>query len=112
MLCPSPFNVVHYVSQVCHKAEVTYKGSLAIQMKSHVNTCSALDATVLAYNSINMLRKQMKPNWRVHGIISDGSTQSSIIPKQAKLEFWGRTVKNKELLILSISVKYKTALRL
>lgn len=30
---------------------------------------NALDAAVLAYNSISLLRQQIKPNCRVHGII-------------------------------------------
>lgn len=28
---------------------------------------NALDAAVLAYNNLSVLRQQMKPTWRVHG---------------------------------------------
>lgn len=28
---------------------------------------NALDAAVLAYNNISVLRQQLKPSWRVHG---------------------------------------------
>lgn len=105
MLHPAPFNVAHYVSQALNKVEVTYRGD-----SSHINEqpcgkkCNALDAAVMAYSSISMLRQHMKPNWRVHGIISDGGTQPSIIPGQAKLEFWVRTVKNKEMSTLKSKV--------
>ena len=39
---------------------------------------NALDAAVMAYNSVSVLRQQMKPDWRVHGIISNGGAKPNI----------------------------------
>ena len=104
MLHPAPFSVAFYVSQALEKAEVTYKGHAAHAAAFPWEGHNALDAAVMAYSSISMLRQQLKPTWRVHGIISDGGVKPNIIPEQSKLEFWVRTVKNKECTVLRSKV--------
>lgn len=104
MVHPAPFNVPFYVSQALEKVEVVYKGYAAHAAASPWDGRNALDAAVIAYSSISMLRQQMKPTWRVHGIISDGGLKPNIIPEQSKLEFWVRTIKNNESAILKSKV--------
>ena len=48
---------------------------------------NALDAAVMAYNNISVLRQQMKPDWRVHGVISNGGAKPNIIPEKSVLEY-------------------------
>ena len=50
-----------------------------------------MDAAVIAYNSISVLRQQMRPTWRVHGIFKDGGVKPNIIPDKSKLFYWIRT---------------------
>jgi len=104
MLHPAPFNAAFYVSQALEKVEVTFKGHAAHAAAFPWEGRNALDAAVMAYSSISMLRQHMKPTWRVHGIISDGGVKPNIIPEQSKLEFWVRTVKNNECAVLKSKV--------
>src|SRR5437867_1739782 len=48
---------------------------------------NALDACVQTYNAIGMLRQQMRPDCRVHGIITSGGAASNIIPEYAAATF-------------------------
>lgn len=104
MVHPAPFNAPFYVSQALEKVEVVYKGRAAHAAAFPWEGKNALDAAVSAYSSISMLRQQMKPTWRVHGIISNGGVKPNIIPEQSKLEYWVRTVKNKECALLRSKV--------
>ncbi|KAF8466503.1 aminoacylase 1-like protein 2 [Gautieria morchelliformis] len=48
---------------------------------------NALDAAVLAYTSISALRQQIKPTYRVHGIIEGRNWAPNVIPDYAKLSY-------------------------
>ncbi|KAL0967314.1 hypothetical protein UPYG_G00250650 [Umbra pygmaea] len=61
---------------------------------------NALDAAVLAYNNLSVLRQQLKPDWRVHGIIKHGGTKPNIIPAFTELEYYLRTPSCKDLPIM------------
>ncbi|KAM7403163.1 hypothetical protein PAMA_003878 [Pampus argenteus] len=52
---------------------------------------NALDAAVLAYNNVSVLRQQLKPEWRLHGIIKHGGVKPNIIPAYTELLFYLRT---------------------
>ncbi|RVE57294.1 hypothetical protein OJAV_G00214890, partial [Oryzias javanicus] len=52
---------------------------------------NALDAAVLAYNNLSALRQQLKPEWKLHGIIKNGGVKPKIIPAYTELEFYLRT---------------------
>ena len=54
---------------------------------------NALDAAVMTYNGINSLRKTMKPNTFIHGIIRDGGQAANVIPDYASMEFYFRNPK-------------------
>ncbi|XP_062296213.1 peptidase M20 domain-containing protein 2-like [Scomber scombrus] len=58
---------------------------------------NALDAAVLAYNNISVLRQQLKPEWRLHGIIKHGGVKPNIIPAYTELQFYLRTPLVKDL---------------
>jgi amidohydrolase len=51
---------------------------------------NALDACVQTYTAISMLRQQMRPDCRVHGIITNGGAAANIIPEQAAAMFYVR----------------------
>ncbi|KAI3367672.1 hypothetical protein L3Q82_026508 [Scortum barcoo] len=58
---------------------------------------NALDAAVLAYNNLSVLRQQLKPEWRLHGIIKHGGVKPNIIPAYTELQFYLRTPLVKDL---------------
>jgi amidohydrolase len=51
---------------------------------------NALDACVGTYTAVSMLRQQMRPDCRVHGIITSGGQAANIIPEQAAATFYVR----------------------
>lgn len=61
---------------------------------------NALDAAVLCYNNLSVLRQQLKPTWRLHGIIKHGGLKPNIIPAYTELEYYLRTPSRAELSLL------------
>ena len=61
---------------------------------------SALDAAVLSYININLLRQFLEPETSIHGIISDGGLAANVIPAYASLEYYFRapTMKYAEIM--------------
>lgn len=51
---------------------------------------NALDALVLAYQAIGLLRQQSQPDVRIHGVIQHGGEKPNIIPDRAAAEFYVR----------------------
>ena len=51
---------------------------------------NALDALILTYNGINAFRQHMRPDGRIHGIITDGGDAPNIIPDYSAALFYVR----------------------
>ena len=48
---------------------------------------SALDAAVMAYNNVSVLRQHMMPSDRVHGVIIQGGTSVTMVPEVTIMEW-------------------------
>ena len=90
MVHPSPFNLVKFTCLALMHIEVTFHGKAAHAAAFPWDGVNALDAAVSAYNSISMLRQQMKSTCRVHGVINNGGTKPNIIPELATMEYYLR----------------------
>ena len=68
---PAPYTVIKptFVAMAAYK--IVYTGKAAHAAAFPWEGVNALDAAVMAYTSISVLRQQMKPDWSVHGIISN-----------------------------------------
>src|SRR5262252_2436397 len=51
---------------------------------------NALDACIQTFNAVSMMRQQMRPECRVHGIITNGGAAPNIIPEAAAATFYVR----------------------
>ncbi len=51
---------------------------------------NALDACIQTFNAVSMLRQQMRPECRIHGIITNGGAAANIIPEYAAAMFYVR----------------------
>ncbi len=51
---------------------------------------SALDAVLLTFNGIEYLREHVRPDVRIHGIITDGGEASNIVPERAAAQYYIR----------------------
>ncbi|KAF0822620.1 M20 family metallopeptidase [Cytobacillus firmus] len=54
---------------------------------------NALDAVLQTFNSINALRQHIKPDARIHGIITEGGKAANVIPDYAVAQFYVRAAK-------------------
>ena len=70
---------VQYHGQAAHAAAFPHKGR------------NALDAAVLGYMNVAALRQHIKPNERIHGIISNGGDKPNIVPQLAAAEWYVRS---------------------
>ncbi|KAG2183819.1 hypothetical protein INT44_008830 [Umbelopsis vinacea] len=61
------------------------------------NGINALDAIAQTWNNISMLRQQILPTDRMHGIITDGGKAANIIPDYASATFFIRSLKISQL---------------
>jgi metal-dependent amidase/aminoacylase/carboxypeptidase family protein len=48
---------------------------------------NALDACVGTFNAVAMLRQQMRPDCRIHGIVAEGGAAANVIPERAVADF-------------------------
>ena len=51
---------------------------------------NALDAVIQTFNNVSMLRQQIKPSSRIHGIVTNGGAAANIIPESAACLFYVR----------------------
>ncbi|ROT38196.1 hypothetical protein SODALDRAFT_340407 [Sodiomyces alkalinus F11] len=73
--------------------------------------CNALDAAVAAYTSISMLRQQIHPDERIHGVIEDGGTVPNVITKYSRMNYYIRspTLKRGEELLARVKSCFEAA---
>ena len=79
------------------RVDITYKGKASHAASFPWEGVNALDAAVMAYQSVSVLRQQMKPSWRVHGIITNGGAKPNIIPEEASMSYFVRAPNKVEL---------------
>ena len=51
---------------------------------------NALDAVIATFNAVSMMRQQVRPDCRIHGIITNGGAAANIIPEYASAVFYVR----------------------
>ncbi len=51
---------------------------------------SALDAVLLLFHAMDMVREHSEPQFRFHGIVSDGGAAPNIVPQMASATIWIR----------------------
>ncbi|CAG8531143.1 13656_t:CDS:10 [Ambispora gerdemannii] len=91
MVHPAWVDTVEPVYLAIRRAEVEYFGVAAHAAASPWEGKNALDAAVQAYNALSMLRQQVFPSDRIHGIITNGGKAANIIPDYASLSFYIRS---------------------
>lgn len=104
MAHPHSYNAAFPTYIACIGVKVTYKGHQAHASGGPWEGVNALDAAVMAYNGISMMRQQMKPTWRIHAIITEGGTAFNVIPARASLHCGVRAPTIPELKILKKKV--------
>jgi amidohydrolase len=79
------------------KARVEYFGRAAHASSWPWRGVNALNAVIGLFNALDALRQQLRPDARVHGIISVGGQQPNIIPEYTAAEFYLRALDKGDL---------------
>ena len=69
-----------------------FKGKAAHASADPWEGVNALDAAIQTYNNVAMLRQQVRPDARLHGIITHGGAAPNIIPEFAAAIFYVRSL--------------------
>jgi amidohydrolase len=67
-----------------------FRGTAAHASADPWEGVNALDAVIQTFNSVSMLRQQVKPSARIHGIVTNGGAAPNIIPELASCLFYVR----------------------
>lgn len=89
--------------------KVTFQGQNAHAGMSPWHGRNALDAVVSSYVNISLLRQQLPPTARVHGVIRQGGAEPNIIPDFASLEYYVRDCSAEQ--VCDISRKVETCFK-
>ncbi|KAL7926148.1 hypothetical protein ACQKWADRAFT_329132 [Trichoderma austrokoningii] len=83
------------------KFHVEFRGVTAHAAGEPWNGVNALDAAVAAYNNVSLLRQQIHPEERIHGVIEVGGTVPNVITDYTRMNWYVRapTSKRGELLV-------------
>ncbi|KAL2803129.1 hypothetical protein BJX63DRAFT_412971 [Aspergillus granulosus] len=73
------------------KIKVTFTGKPAHAAVAPWEGINALDAVVAAYVNISLLRQQMLPSQKVHGVIVNGGDRPNVIPMSASVDYYIRS---------------------
>lgn len=74
-----------------YKFRVEFRGRSAHAAGEPWNGVNALDAAVATYNNVSLLRQQMRPDERVHGVIEDGGTVPNVITEYSRMNWYVRS---------------------
>ncbi|MGE0599503.1 MAG: M20 family metallopeptidase [Dehalococcoidia bacterium] len=97
MAHPSPMDNATPKVQALQQLRVEYFGKNAHAAAMPWMGVNALDALVQGYNAISMLRQQMKPTDRVHGVFTHAGLKPNIIPDYTAAEYYVRSATMAEL---------------
>lgn len=93
---PSGITAVSYVRMLANvKYRVYFTGREAHASISPWAGINALDAVCLSYNAISMLRQQIKPEERIHGVFREAGTRPNITPADCCVEYYVRSTTRK-----------------
>ncbi|XP_055349398.1 peptidase M20 domain-containing protein 2-like [Paramacrobiotus metropolitanus] len=104
MIHPHYSDVLYVATLGIERVIVRYTGKASHASCGPWDGINALDAAISAYNSVSLLRQQMKPDWRVHAIISGCSEAVNVIPENSVSEYYIRCLLPEDLPILKEKV--------
>ena len=90
---PSSRTMVSRTSLASMRLMVEFNGKASHAAAAPEDGINALEAVILTFNNINALRLHLKPDARVHGIITNGGSAANIIPEYASATFSVRAAK-------------------
>lgn len=91
LMChPESMFLVNTCSLALDAREFRFRGRASHAAATPYEGVNALDAMLQLFNAVGALRQQLKPEARVHGIITKGGTFPNIIPDLTEARFYIR----------------------
>jgi len=87
MVHPSILNIAMERMLASSSLEVEFFGKAAHAAVQPSQGINALEAIILAFNSVNSLRQHIKEQGRIHGIITDGGEVPNVVPAHSAAKF-------------------------
>ncbi|MFF9567374.1 M20 family metallopeptidase [Streptomyces sp. NPDC014685] len=97
MVHPCPFEVADFRSFALGTLSVTYTGRSAHPSLNPHEGRNAADALTVAQVAIGLLRQQLPPQWRVHGITTEAGSSPNAIPDRTRAEYELRALAAEDL---------------
>ena len=88
--CNAGESFVDYRSLAMDSVEFTFTGKPAHAAGSPWEGLNALNGVQLLFHGVDMLRQHVRPETRMHGIISAGGVAPNIVPETAQARFYFR----------------------
>ncbi|MFE5868689.1 M20 family metallopeptidase [Streptomyces roseifaciens] len=87
MVHPCPFEVAEFRSFALGTLSVAYTGKAAHPSLNPHEGRNAADALTVAQVALGLLRQQLPPQWKVHGVTTGAGTAPNLIPDSATAEY-------------------------
>ncbi len=87
MVHPSSRTLSGRTSLASNRVELEFFGKAAHAAAQPDRGINALDGLIQTFNAVNAMRQQLKPDARVHGIVTSGGSAANIIPEYAAGKF-------------------------
>jgi amidohydrolase len=88
----SPIREVAFVPMLANvKMKVYFTGREAHAAMEPWNGVNALDAVCLSYNAVSMLRQQIRPYERIHGVFRQAGDRPNVTPAHTCVEYYIRS---------------------
>jgi amidohydrolase len=97
MMHPSSVNLVSMPCICLAELDVVYRGRAAHAAAMPDRGINALDALVLAYQSVAALRQHIRATQRIHGIFTEAGQAPNVVPERAAGRFYVRAASRSEL---------------
>ena len=100
-LCVHPGSDHHELTHAeiaCAPIRIEFRGKAAHASSSPQDGINALDALVLVFNAIGLMRQQLPADVRVHGIVTKGGDAPNIIPDLTEGKFYVRAATVKRMM--------------
>lgn len=94
---PFPYEALRVAFTARQQVTVRFRGKTAHAAESPYKGVNALDAAVASYMNVALLRQQIKPTCRIHGVILKAGTYPNVIPESSELSYHIRGENIREL---------------
>lgn len=88
--CAGGRSCVPYRALACRAYEFTFEGKAAHAAGAPWVGRNALNAVRILFDSLDMWRQHLKPEIRLHGIVTEGGYYANIVPERAVAQFYFR----------------------